>query len=71
MCSSLDILVQETIIKRFLAIFLGSRVISSQFDSTITLQKVNDNYDSKLGTFGRSINRQRAAPNCVALAALV
>ena len=27
--------------------------------------------DAKLATFGRSITRQRAAQNCVALAALV
>ena len=37
----------------------------------INLQKVHDSEDSKLATVGSSIIRQRAAPNCVALAALV
>ena len=34
-CSSLDIIVLENIIKRFLAICLGSRGITSYFDSTL------------------------------------
>ena len=39
----------------------------------INLQKVHDSEDTKLATVGssRPITRQRAAPNCVALAALV
>ena len=37
----------------------------------INLHKVHDSEDYKLATVGRSIIRQRAAPNCIALAALV
>ena len=37
----------------------------------INLQKVYDSEDTELATVDSSITRQRAAPHCVALAALV
>ena len=37
----------------------------------LNLQKVHVSEDTKLATVGSRITRQRAAPNCVVLAALV